>query len=104
MRALSLAVQNTSLSRFPPPSARSDAGLTVRIQSVVCRKLLRHVVVVILRDRLEARGNGIEAGGLRRELAGVGVSAAYDERQGLKRGSFSLYLSRKASNEQWSPW
>src|SRR5437762_13823796 len=92
MRALSRAVESTSLSRFRPPSARPDAGLTVRIQSVVRRKLLRHVVVVILRDRLEPRGNGVEAGGLRRELAGIGVSAAYDERQGLKRGVVQLVL------------
>src|SRR5438552_17889472 len=86
MRALSRAVQSTSLSRFRPPSARPDSGLTVRIQSVVRRKLLRHVVVVILRDRLEPRGNGIEAGGLRRELLGLSVRAAYDQRHGLKRG------------------
>src|SRR5438477_220243 len=50
------------------------------------------VVVVILRDRLEPRGNGIEAGGLGRELAGVGVSAADDQRQGLKRGIVQLVL------------
>ena len=48
--------------------------------------------MVILRDRLEPRGNGVEAGGLRRELAGIGVSAAYDERQGLKRGIVQLVL------------
>src|SRR5438477_8710781 len=103
MRALSRAVESTSLSRFRPPSARPDAGLTVRIQSVVRRKLLRHVVVVILRDRLEPRGNGIEAGGLGRELAGVGVSAADDQRQGLKRGIVQLVLVEEGV-EQWSPW
>src|SRR3989442_1788041 len=67
---------------FCRPAGRRSA---VRIQGVVRRELLRHVVVVVLGHRREPRRQRVEAGRLRRELPGVGVRAAHNQREGTER-------------------
>lgn len=48
--------------------------------------------MVILRDRLELGGDGIEPGGLGGELPCVGVGTSYDFREGEQRGIGQLVL------------
>src|SRR5438128_3610830 len=71
-------------------------GAAIGIQRVIRRKLLRHVLVVILAHRLKAGGQGVEAPRLGRELARVRVGAAHDARQRLERriGALVLLLER----------
>src|SRR5262249_51868236 len=59
---------------WAPPSLRLRPAIGV--EGVIRRELLRHVVVVVLRVRLEPGGQRVEARGLRRQLAGVGIGTA----------------------------
>src|SRR6266851_517655 len=79
------------------PSAVTSRALrrrcpAVRVQGIVRRELLGHVVVVVLRHRLESRRQRVEARGLRRELPRVGIGAAYDECQRAQRRLRELVL------------
>jgi hypothetical protein len=76
------------------PRAR-DLRAAVGVERVVCRKLLRHVFVVVPGGRLEAGGQGVEPGGLRRQLTRVGVGAAHDQRQRIERRIGQLVLLEK---------
>jgi hypothetical protein len=75
----------------------------IRIKGVVRRELFHDVVVVVLGDHLESRGEGVETGRLRGELS-ASVSAPRTMRaRAWSAGSVSWYVSRNASNEHRSP-
>src|SRR5712692_2891826 len=64
----------------------------VRVQGVVRRKLLGHILVIILGDGLKAAGERVESRRLWRELARIRVCASYDERERAERGIRELVL------------
>src|SRR5215831_4306390 len=53
----------------------------IRVEGVIRGELLGHVVVVILRVRLEPGGERVETRRFGRELAGFGIGATHDQCQ-----------------------
>src|SRR5262249_2388484 len=66
------------------------------------RGLLRHVVVVVLRICLEPGGQRVETRRLRRELTGVGIGAAHDQRQRVQRRILELVLLKEGVERAFS--
>src|SRR5262245_28296182 len=69
-----------------------DDRLAERVERVVGRELLRHVVVVVFRHGLEPRRQRVEPGRLGRELTGLRVRAPDDKRQRLQGPVLELVL------------
>src|SRR5262245_29535615 len=64
--------------------APGDGRLAERVERVVGRKLLCHVVVVVLRHGRDPGRQRVEPGRLGRELAGLRVRTPHDQRQRLQ--------------------
>src|SRR5262249_62363487 len=69
-----------------------NSRLAIGVERVVRRELPRHVVMVVLRVRLEPCGQRVEAWGLRSELTRIGIGAAHDDRECTQRRIVELVL------------
>jgi hypothetical protein len=74
-----------------------------RIQRVVHHHAVARHLVVVGEGQRQAERDGVQAGGLRREVQARGVGAAHDRGELCKVGSSTLYFDRNASKLHSSP-